>query len=572
MPPPDDQFELALPAPPVTGETPLVPARMVNEFVYCPRLAWLEWAAGEWADTADTVRGRQVHAKVDTAGPALPAPDDLPEEAAFKTRALTLSSERLGLIAKLDLVEAADGGVTIVDYKQGKRPHTAAGAYDPERVQLCAQALVLEDNGYRVEGAFLWFAGSRERVPVPLSEELRAMTARAIADLRLSAATPKPPPPLENSRKCVKCSLAGICLPDEVNFFRKGLPPRPLNPADDTALPLYVQEPGARVRKTGERIIVETEGGKTEVPLIDVSQVALFGPVSITTPTVHELVRREIPVTFMSSGGWFLGHTMPLGGRNADLRAAQFRTAFEPAACLRFARTLVNAKLRNQRSLLRRNWKRTEGGDERDLALGQLKRLSEKALKVNSLDTLLGFEGEGAATYFRQFEAMLSPGRTAGIDAFRFERRNRRPPSDPVNAMLSLAYALLARQITVSLSAVGLDPFRGFYHQPRFGRPALSLDLMEPYRPILADSVVIQAINNGEVQAEDFLYSGGACALKPKGRKSFIAAFERRLDQELTHPVFGYRTSMRRMLEVQARLLGRYLMGEIADYPHYIPR
>ena len=178
MPPPDDQFELALPAPPATGETPLVPARMVNEFVYCPRLAWLEWAAGDWADTADTVRGRHVHAKVDTAGPALPAPDDLPEAADFKTRALTLSSERLGLIAKLDLVEAADGAVTIVDYKQGKRPHTAAGAYDPERVQLCAQALVLEDNGYRVEAAFLWFAGSRERVPVPLSEELRAMTAR----------------------------------------------------------------------------------------------------------------------------------------------------------------------------------------------------------------------------------------------------------------------------------------------------------------------------------------------------------------------------------------------------------
>lgn len=564
------QLELTLPAPPARADTPLVPARMVNEHVYCPRLAWLEWAAGDWADTADTVKGRAVHTKVDQPAGALPEAEGLAEAEPLKTRALTLSSERLGLIAKLDLLEAADGAVTIIDYKQGKRPHTAAGAHDPERVQLCAQALVLEDNGYTVAEAYLWFAASRERVPVPLTEELRALTARAISELRLAASLSKPPPPLENSRKCVKCSLAGICLPDEVNYFRKGLPPRPLNPADDTALPLYVQEPGARVRKSGEQLIVETEEGKTDVPLIDVSQLAVFGPVNITTPTVHELMRRDIPITYLSSGGWFLGHSMPVGGRNADLRAAQFRVAFDVGACLRFAQSLVQAKLKNQRSFLRRNWKAEDTRPERDEALAVLKRCAERAETAPDLQTLLGREGEGAAVYFRHFTAMLSA--SGSVPAFDFQNRNRRPPADPVNALLSLGYALLTRQITVSLSAVGLDPYRGFYHQPRFGRPALALDLMEPLRPVLADSTVIGVINNGEIKPEDFTFSGGASALKPRARKTFIAAFERRLDQEQTHPLFGYRITMRRMLEVQARLLGRYLLGEIDTYPHYTPR
>ena len=138
--------------------------------------------------------------------------------------------------------------------------------------------------------------------------------------------------------------------------------------------------------------------------------------------------------------------------------------------------------------------------------------------------------------------------------------------------MLSYAYSLLVRTWTMTLSAVGFDPYRGFYHQPRYGRPALALDLMEPFRPLIADSSVIQAINNGEVRPTDFLSAAGSVALTPDGRKRFIAAFERRLDQETTHPLFGYRVSMRRLIEVQCRLLARWLQGEIPDYPHYLPR
>lgn len=232
----EHQLSLALPPPSDDGEVPLIPVRMVNEWVYCPRLAYLEWIEGEWAESGDTAEGRRVHARVDEGGGYLPAPEDLDEEM-NRAKAVTLSSERLGIIAKMDVVET-DGGMAMpVDFKKGKRPHVAAGAYEPERVQVCAQAMIFEDNGYSVERGALWYAGSREKVPVVLDDELRALTLEAIFGLRSAAASGHRPPPLENSPKCPRCSLAGICLPDETNLFRKGYPPRPLNPSDDPALP-----------------------------------------------------------------------------------------------------------------------------------------------------------------------------------------------------------------------------------------------------------------------------------------------------------------------------------------------
>ena len=570
----DPQLSFDLPAPPALGDTPLVPARMVNEWVYCPRLAWLEWTAGEWGESADTAQGRRIHARVDEPGPVLPTPDEVGTGEAFRTRSVTLSSQTFGLIAKMDLLESNgdDGSVTLVDYKKGKRAHVPTGVYDPERVQLCAQALVLEENGYRVGNAFVWFAESRERVPVTLDEDLRAATRRAISELRLAAASAKPPPPLDDSPKCTRCSLAGICLPDEVNFFRKGVPPRPLNPSADLALPMYVETPGARVRKDGETLVVESDAGRTVVPIADVSQLVLAGPVSVTTPTLHELMRREIPVSYTSTGGWLLGHTVGTGTKNVDVRTAQYRASFDELRCLRFARELVVAKIRNQRSLLRRNWKDESRVAERDTALESMRRLVDRAGHAADLQMLLGLEGEAAAIYFRHFDAMLVRSGGGDLPVLRFENRTRRPPSDPVNALLSFSYSVLARAFVTALSAVGFDPYRGFFHQPRFGRPALALDMMEPFRPVIADSVVLQVINNSEVRGEHFVFSGTACALTTPGRKSLIAAFERRMTQETTHPLFGYRVSTRRLVEVQCRLLVRWLQGEIAEYPHYLPR
>ena len=275
-------------------------------------------------------------------------------------------------------------------------------------------------------------------------------------------------------------------------------------------------------------------------------------------------------MTYASSGGWVLGHTVSTGHRNVAIRIAQSRAAFDERRSLAFARSLVAAKIRNCRVFLRRNFK--EGNEaERDETIEALARLADRAVHAATENELLGFEGEAAARYFRLFAAMFGEA-AKGFPEFAFDKRTRRPPADPVNAMLSFGYALLARTWLIVLSAVGFDPYLGFYHHPRFGRPALALDMMEPFRPILADSTVIQAINNGEVAPGGFVAAGPAVNLKPHAKRAFIAAYERRLDQEVTHPVFGYRVSMRRLLEVQARLLARHLCGEIEDYPHYLIR
>ena len=545
---------------------------MVNEWVYCPRLAYLEWVEGEWADSADTVQGKRAHARVDKEGGRLPNSESL-DDVMTHARSVTLSSERLGVIARIDVVEIADGTVMPVEFKKGKRPHIAGGAYDPERVQVCVQAMILEDNGYQVSQGALWFAGSREKVRVKIDDELRALALESISGLLAAAEARERPPPLENSPKCPRCSLAGICLPDETNLFAHGNPPRPLNPSDDPALPLYIQTPGARLRKRGERLIVESKKESVEVPMIDVSQVALFGPVSVTTPALHALMRAEIPVSWFSTGGWFLGHTFGTGSRNVAVREAQYRTAFSARLSLAFARDLVNAKVRNSRTMLRRNWRREQDShSSKEDVMTELRRIARRAHEARDVQQLLGFEGEAAAVYFSHFNQMLAGSSVEHLDKFSFTTRNRRPPTDPVNAMLSFAYALLVKTLTTTISAVGLDPYMGLYHQPRPGRPALALDLMEPFRAILADSCVIQVVNNGEVKPSDFKSNGPSCSLMPRGRKALIAAFERRLDLVTTHPVFGYRVSMRRMLEVQARLLARHFQGEITKYPHYLPR
>ena len=578
----DKQIELYLPASPASAETPQVPARMVNEFVYCPRLAYLMWTQAEWSETSDTVEGRRVHTRVDRPNTPLPAPEVLEaEEVAtgnkIVSRSLTLSSSALGIIAKLDVAETEDGMVTPIDYKRGKRPHVAEGAYEPERIQVCLQGLLLEEHGYRVEGGAIYYAESRERVRIVFDDALRAAARTAVSDLRLTVSQGRIPPPLKDSPKCPRCALVTVCLPDEVRALSgSSLSPRSIAVPADDALPLIVQSQHARIAKEGETLkITEDKQGETRVRFIEISDVALFGNISITTPALTALLEREIPVTFHSHGGWFRGIAHGVGHRNVEVRTAQYRMSFDEASCLRFARDLVAAKILNQRTILRRNWRGEP--EARQSALNRLAAARKSAGGAATPTELLGIEGDAAATYFRSFAGLIKPpgedqDQRGDLAPFRFDARNRRPPTDPVNAMLSLAYAMLTRHLTITLTSVGLDPYRGFYHAPRYGRPALALDIMEPFRSIVADSVVLSTINTGEVRSNDFVVAATGTALKQAGRRRFVEAFERRLSQETTHPAFGYQVSMRRMLLLQARLLSRFLLGELPKYPHYLPR
>ena len=246
-------------------------------------------------------------------------------------------------------------------------------------------------------------------------------------------------------------------------------------------------------------------------------------------------------------------------------------------------------KLRNQRTLLMRNHI-----EPPPASLRFLKALVGQVQRTGSIEQLLGLEGLGARIYFEQFGGMIKT-ETAGEDRndlqdasettsmphrqesspltrFDFTKRNRRPPRDPVNALLSLGYSLLSKDLTHACTVVGLDPFLGYYHQPRFGRPALALDLMEPFRPLIVDSAVISALNQRMIQLRHFVRAGEAVALTAEGRKAFFQAYEQRMDQLVTHPLFGYRVSYRRLLEIQVRLLARVLLGEIGEYPVFVTR
>ena len=254
--------------------------------------------------------------------------------------------------------------------------------------------------------------------------------------------------------------------------------------------------------------------------------------------------------------------------KNVFLRRAQFALAEKDWFATTLARRLVAGKIRNQRTMLLRNHEQPPQD-----VLREMKQMVERAEEAGSAEELLGIEGNAARLYFGQLAGMIKVESEAGAAfGFDFEGRNRRPPRDPVNALLSLGYGVLAKDLTIACYAVGFDPFIGFYHQPRFGRPALALDLMEPFRPLVVDSAVITAINTGMVTGRDFVRAGEAVALTPEGRKAFYRAYEARMDTLVTHPLFNYRVSYRRLLEIQARLLARVLDGEVAEYPVFVTR
>jgi CRISPR-associated protein Cas1 len=572
-----------------------MPARMVNEFVYCPRLFFYEWVEGLFQESADTVEGKIQHKRVDKGGKGLPSPEKLAEER-LETRAVTLSTGRLRVIAKMDLLEVENGCVTPVDYKHGK-PYEVDGAlqiWPADRAQLAVQAMALRENGYRVEEGVIFYAATRQRVRVPFTEGVMEETERAIGEAWALAESGRIPPPLEDSPKCPGCSLNSICLPGETTTLRSAAegdetgqlplfeemraprkPPlketrRLIAPRSDLR-PVYLNTQGLKVGRSGEVLQVkEKDAVRQEIRPIEISQLNLMGNIQVTTQVTQLLCESGIPVCYFSQGGWFYGITTGMATKNVFLRQAQFRLAGEPWFCLKLARRLVGGKIRNQRTMLLRN--HTEPPE---ICLRQMKEMALRADAAGSAEELLGIEGNAARLYFGAFDGMLKAGEQAETPAgFRldFEGRNRRPPRDPVNALLSLGYSMLTKDLTIACYAVGFDPMMGYYHQPRFGRPALALDLMEPFRPLIVDSAVINAVNTRMVTAGDFMRSGDAVALTPGGRKSFYHAYELRMDTLVTHPIFEYRVSYRRLLEVQARLLGRVLEGEIGDYPVFVTR
>jgi len=646
-----------------------LPARMLNEFAYCPRLFYYEHVEGLFAHNRETVEGELRHSRVDEKQDELPPPEQLAEtDRPVRSRSVMLSSDACGVIAKMDLVESevrqafqpdthgSDHGsqagkpgtrgdslagkpdvrVIPVDYKRGRPRKGDDGsieAWDTDIIQLAVQALVLRDNGYRCDEAVVYYVATKQRVRITIDDPLIEQTIELIGQAREVAASDHVPPPLVDSPKCPRCSLVGICLPDEtnrcmadegasVNRIQKTLfdmaEPRSavaavraekegeirrLVPARDDLRPLYLNTQGLYIGKSGGVLKVKEKGKVIqEVRLTEICQLNLMGNVQLTTQAIQGLCQAEIPIAYFSMGGWFYGVTQGLGVKNIFLRREQFRLADVPSFCLRLARALVAGKIRNQRTMLQRN--HVEPPKE---ALVHMKCMQQDAEQADCAEQLLGIEGNAARVYFQNFSGMIKVGRDDGSEissdepeaadrdaaraqagqaeaekgdsvgplpgmSFDFASRNRRPPRDPVNSLLSLAYSLLSKDLTVVAQTVGFDPYLGYFHQPRFGRASLALDLMEPFRPLISDSAVLTAINTRMVTLKDFIRAGNAVSLTPEGRKKFFQAYEQRMDTLITHPLFGYRVNYRRLLEIQTRLLARVLTGEMSTYPVFTTR
>ena len=518
---------------------------MLNEYAYCPRLAYLEWVQGEFADSVDTIEGRFQHRRVDRPSGELPSrtaseaadpeQEDDADHEIIHARSVLVSDQSLGAIARIDLIEGQGSVVTPVDYKHGKAPDVPEGAWEPERVQVCVQGLLLRANGYTCTQGMLYFVESRQRVAVPLDDALVSRTLDLLAGIRAMASSGQIPQPLVDSPKCARCSLVGICLPDEVNFLAakgqalKREDVRRMAPARDDAIPVYIQAQGAVVGKSGDQLEVKQDQLEVKqkgqvlqkVRLMEISHLALFGNVQVTTQAVRALCDRNIPICYFSYGGWFRGITNGMSHKNVKLRCRQYLGAMTPDMAWPIARQMVFGKIKNCRTMLRRNHREPPSG-----VLAELDRLADRARTASSLDTLLGIEGAAARTYFSEFQGMIK-GRSLEFD---FRGRNRRPPRDPVNAVLSFLYAMLIKQAMVMAFTVGFDPYLGFYHQPRYGKPALALDLVEEFRPLIADSVCLSLINNGELGPEHFITRGDAAGLTQNGRRKVIEAYERRMD------------------------------------------
>jgi len=578
-------------------EPVLWPCRGVAQHAYCPRLFYYMTVEGVFIPSHDTEEGARVHKRVDRPSSAAKSASNRAEqedhERPRSVRSLAMTSERLGLTGKLDLAELAGATAIPVEYRKGRprraRPVTDAvdemmeeapspehpEAWPTDRVQIGLQAILLEEAGYEVREAVIYYAAEKLRLPIVVDDALKAEALATLEAAKRDAEGPRPAP-LVNDPRCPRCSLQPICLPDEVNHQRltsvtvdgetttdaeqESLTPRKLWPPRDDGIHVVLQREGVRVGVRGKSVrITDKDGGIVrEFPLTGLESLAVLGGVQVSTQALHVFADHDTPVAFLTTAGRLVAMMDPMGPTSAAVRAAQVRSLDRPEKALDLARAVTLAKIVNQRTLLMRNH-----ADPPKRVASDLQDCVNAASRAAPLDELRGHEGAAAAIYFRQFRGMFKG--DAGEIAAEFDAngRQRRPPPDPINAVLSFGYSMLTNECVAACRLASLEPTLGALHATRPGRPALALDLVEPFRPLIADSVAVSAFNRGELTEGHFLRTAAGCALTAPGRKGFFSAYGRRMDTEVRHPVFDYRLSYRRMLMLHARLIAAWLLGEV---------
>lgn len=529
-------------SPEPSSDADSIPISLVAHHVFCPRRAWLE-AAGEATDTWQMAEGTAGHASADDPGASRPA----------SLRAIDVAHPELGVHGRCDNVEVGvDGSLTVVEYKATpvrRQPVVT----QPMRAQLALQVESLARAGHRVSGQAVYFSSHRVRVPVELSAEDFASAREAARQTRITVEAAEAPPPLEDDPRCMGCSHLSVCLPDERAEMAVT---RRILVADPDSQVVHVATQGSHVSFKGGRVVVRTQHDQiASIPIERIQGLVVHGNVDLSGALIRELLWRSLSIVWCTGGGRLVGWAVPGAGPNGAERVRQHEAS--AIGRLDLAREFVSAKIANQATLLRRNGRM-------DATHEAMRAFQRRAVNARSLTELLGAEGEAAALYFGSFRSMLSDAvRDSGID---FEFRSGRPARDPVNCALNYVYAMLLGDLVRAVATCGLDPHAGFLHTSSRNKPALALDLAEEFRAPVADSVVIGVFNNRELVLSDFSNVLGTTRLREGGRRKLIGAYERRIQIEFRHPVFGYRTTWRRAMEIQARMVLGVIDGTQSRY------
>jgi CRISPR-associated protein Cas1 len=526
----------------------------LHALAYCERLFYLEEVENLRVADERVYAGRRLHVEIER------------EEDEGEWLTLALESERWGLVGKVDCVRRRDGMLIPYEHKRGRSARGqdgGAAAWPSDRLQVVAYAALLEEHtGRTVTEGRVRYHADNTMVRVTLDAQAHADLQHAIARARTLQSSVERPPVADNERLCVRCSLAPVCLPEEARLAQQSdYKSIRLFPADDDRQVLHVLTPGAKIGRKGDQFeVTAKEAEPQRYPVQEVGQVVLHGFAQITTQALRLCAEREVGVHWVTMGGRYMG-AWTAGAGPVQRRIRQYKALTDPAVCLRLAKQLAEARVRGQLSVLLRA-SRDVGRATAVVkdAISNIRKLLRPLTHADSLESLRGYEGSIAAQYFGALPDLIAPEVSA---VMRPDGRNRRPPRDRCNALLSFGYALLLKDVMNAILVVGLDPALGFYHQPRSQAHPLALDLLELFRVPLVDLPVLASINRRQWdETEDFQIAGQQVWLSEVGQKKFIQIYERRKADQWKHPVIRHALSYARLIELEVRLLEKEWMNE----------
>lgn len=542
---------LSLPV--LDSHRPLVRVMALHALAYCRRLFYLEEVEEIRVADARVFAGRHLHA-------ALEADED------GEATSIELASEALGLVGKVDCLRRRDGSYLPYEHKRGKPARAADNtphAWPSDRLQVVAYAVLLEEAfGRPIPEGRIRYHAAGVTVRVPVDDRARADLTAAIADARQLRGSVDRPPITDNPRLCDKCSLAPVCLPEEVRHDRDPeRDPVRLFPPDRDGCTIHVVAQGAAVGVSGDTVVVRPrDEPEAKYPIRGVETVLVHGFAQVSTQAIRRCVEHGVGVHWLSVSGHHTASLVPTAGQ-VQRRVRQYRALADEPTCLRLARQLAAAKVEGQYRYLMRA---SRGDDEAREAirgpLGSMQPLLARVPDAPDRDGLRGLEGMAAAHYFAALRTLLGP---QVADELRSDGRSRRPPLDRFNALLSYGYGLLHTAVMRAVLASGLEPALGFYHTPRSAAYPLVLDLMELFRVTVWDMPLVGSLNRGQWDpGADFVVTRAKVWLSDAGRKKAIGLFEDRLQEGWKHPVLNYSLSYARSIELEARLLEKEWTGE----------